>query len=187
MGGAGRYPVLAASTCAQSLKAGSSSSIRASDCGHFLAGHRPTQENSRPACMTRRNWMPKEINRWAMYPRKTSTASLPEALKMEVTTKANELIETVLKPRYIQPPPENPQFNYIVDIYGKWYHKAFYFCAEYRVAGPNPVSPSFEAKFARLQYAGGPTFSSLLYALYQPVGPIVHGPDGGRVHRNGPR
>ncbi len=36
--------------------------------------------------------MPKEINRWAMYPRKTSTASLPEALKMEVTTKANELI-----------------------------------------------------------------------------------------------
>jgi hypothetical protein len=36
--------------------------------------------------------MPKEINRWAMYPRKTSTASLPESLKMEVTTKANELI-----------------------------------------------------------------------------------------------
>ena len=35
--------------------------------------------------------MPKEINRWAMYPRKTSTSPLPEALKMEVTTKANEL------------------------------------------------------------------------------------------------
>jgi len=39
--------------------------------------------------------MPKEINLWAMYPRKTATASLPESLKMEVTTKANELIETV--------------------------------------------------------------------------------------------
>ncbi len=36
--------------------------------------------------------MPKEINWWAMYPRKTSTAYLPESLKMEVTTKANELI-----------------------------------------------------------------------------------------------
>ena len=60
--------------------------------------------------------MPKEINPWAMYPRQTSAASLPEALKMEVSTQANELIETVLKPKYIQPPPENSQFNYIVDI-----------------------------------------------------------------------
>ena len=95
--------------------------------------------------------MPKEINLWAMYPRKTSTTPLPEALKREVTIKANELIEIILKPKYIQPPPENPQFNYIVDIYGKWYHKAFYFCAEYRVAGPNPIEPSFESKFARMQ------------------------------------
>ncbi len=123
--------------------------------------------------------MPREINRWAMYPRKTATASLPEVLKMEVTTKANELIETGLKPKYIQPPPENPQFNYIVDIYGKWYHKAFYFCADYRVAGPHPIEPGFEAKFA--------TFSSLLYALHQPVDTIIHRPDGGRVHRNDPR
>jgi len=66
-----------------------------------------------------RNWMPKEINQWAMYPRKTSSSPLPESLKIEVTTKANELIENVLKPKYIQPPPENPQFNYFVDIYGK--------------------------------------------------------------------
>ena len=105
-----------------------------------------------------RNWMPKEINQWAMYPRKTSSSPLPESLKIEVTTKANELIENVLKPKYIQPPPENPQFNYIVDIYGKWYHKAFYFCAEYRVAGPNPTVPSFEVKFARMQYAGNRRF-----------------------------
>src|SRR5258708_19230022 len=104
--------------------------------------------------MTRRNCMPKEINPWAMYSRKTSTASLPESLKMEVTTKANELIETVLKSKYIQPPPENPQFNYIVYIYGKWYHKAFYFFADYRVAGPHPIDPAFEPKFTRIQYAG---------------------------------
>lgn len=102
--------------------------------------------------------MPREINPWAMYPRKTSTTSLPEALKMEVTTKANELIETVLKPKYIQPPSANPQFNYIVNIYGKWYHKAFYFCAEYRVAGPHPTQPNFEAKFARMQFAGNRRF-----------------------------
>ena len=102
--------------------------------------------------------MPKEINPWAMYPRKTSTSPLPDALKREVTTKANELIETVLKPRYIQPPPENPQFNYIVDVYGRWYHKAFYFCAKYCVPGPNAIVPDFEAKFARMQYAGSQRF-----------------------------
>jgi hypothetical protein len=109
--------------------------------------------------------MPREINQWAMNPHKAASAPLPEALKMEVTTKANELIETVLKPRHIQPPPENPQFNYISDIYGKWYRKAFYFSAEYRVAGPNPTVPTFEAKFARMQYAGNQRFH-LSYMRY---------------------
>jgi hypothetical protein len=42
----------------------------------------------------------------------------------------------------------------MVDIYGKWYHKAFYFYAESGVAGANAVQPSFEAKFARMQFAG---------------------------------
>ena len=44
-------------------------------------------------------------------------------------------------------------------------HKAFYFSAEYRVAGPNPIEPSFEAKFARMQYAGGQRFH-LSYMRY---------------------
>jgi hypothetical protein len=50
---------------------------------------------------------------------KPTKGGVPEAVKVEVITKANELIETVLKPKHIQPPPENPQFNHIVDIYGK--------------------------------------------------------------------
>ena len=32
-------------------------------------------------------------------------ASQANGWQMEVTTKANELIETVLKPKYLQPPP----------------------------------------------------------------------------------
>lgn len=109
--------------------------------------------------------MPKEINPGAMNPRKASSSALPEALKMEVTTKADELIETVLKPQHIQPPPENAQFNYVVNIYGKWQQKAYYFCAEYRVGGPDPIQPSFEEKFARMQYAGGQRFH-LAYMRY---------------------
>jgi hypothetical protein len=89
---------------------------------------------------------------------KPSRGGVPDAVKAEVTTKANELIETVLKPQHIEPPPENPQFNYIVDIYGKWYHRYFYLCAAYRVAGPGATAPDFEAKFARIEYAGNNRF-----------------------------
>ena len=109
--------------------------------------------------------MAKQQKRWVYSPRKPKPPPVAETLKREVTTKANELIETVLKPRYIQPPPENPQFNYIVDIYGKWYHSAFYFCATYCVPGPNAIVPSFEAKFARMQYAGNQRFH-LSYMRY---------------------
>ena len=102
--------------------------------------------------------MAKQQKPWGYSPRKATTSQLQETLKRAVTTKANELIETVLKPKHIQPPPENPQFNYIVDIYGKWYHRYFYFCATYCVPGPNATVPSFEAKFARMEYAGNNRF-----------------------------
>ena len=102
--------------------------------------------------------MAKQQKPWGYSPRKATTSQLQETLKRAVTTKANELIETVLKPKHIQPPPENPQFNYIVDIYGKWYHRYFYFCATYCVPGPNATVPSFEAKFARMEYAGNNCF-----------------------------
>jgi hypothetical protein len=102
--------------------------------------------------------MPKKPTRSTYSSRKPAQSGVPETLKMEVTRKANELIETVLKPQHIQPPPENPQFNYIVDIYGKWYHNYFYLCATYACPGPNATTSSFEAKMARLEYAGGGRF-----------------------------
>jgi hypothetical protein len=43
-------------------------------------------------------------------------------------------------------------------MYGKWYHRYFYFCATYCVPGPNATVPSFEAKFARMEYAGNNRF-----------------------------
>jgi hypothetical protein len=109
--------------------------------------------------------MPREINQWAMSPRSPSTNPLPESLKQEVTTKANELIETALKPRYIQPPPDNSWENYIIDIYGKWVRKAFYFIAKYKVGGPDPTVPEFEARTARMQFAGKNRFD-LSYMRY---------------------
>ena len=71
--------------------------------------------------------MPTSKGQWGYDPKKTASPKVPDALKRKVETEANALIETVLKPRHIQPPPENPQFNYIVDIFTQWYRNYFYF------------------------------------------------------------
>ena len=103
--------------------------------------------------------MTERQKRWMYSPRKPARHKIPDGIKTEVTARANELIETVLKPMHIIPPPDNPQFNYIADIYGKWYHSYFYFCAKYCVPGPNAIVPDFEAKFARMEYAGSSRFN----------------------------
>ena len=73
--------------------------------------------------------------------------------------KANALVDSGLRPKHVQPPPEDPQFNYIEDITTKWYRSYFYFCARYIVPGPHAIAPFFEHKFARLTYIGGERFS----------------------------
>ncbi len=74
-----------------------------------------------------------------------------------------DLIENVLKPRYVKPPKEDQRFNYITDIQAKWFRKKFYFVATYTCPGPNALSPTFEAKFARMEPLGDGTFA--LYAM----------------------
>jgi hypothetical protein len=83
---------------------------------------------------------------------------IPEPLKAEVTTRVNEFIDSVLKPRYIKAPNEKPQFNYIVDISSKWYQSYCYLCSQYCCPSPDALVPGFEHKFARMQYAGNNHF-----------------------------
>jgi hypothetical protein len=75
--------------------------------------------------------------------------------KVELKTKATELIDAVLKPEHVKPPPKNAKWNYIVDLYTKWHRNYFYFCAKYACPGPNALSPFFDTGFARLEYSGG--------------------------------
>jgi hypothetical protein len=98
--------------------------------------------------------------RGGRYGRSSASRSLavPEVMKAYVMARTNEVLTGVLQPRYVQPPPENPQFNYIVGLYGKWYQRYFYFCATYHVPGPDAAEPDFEVKFARLEYAGAQCF-----------------------------
>jgi len=85
---------------------------------------------------------------------KQQKPKVPESIKQSLKEKAEQLIEGTLKPRYIQPPPTEHDFNYIADIYCKWYRNYFYFCATYNSPSPNAISPSFESKFARMEYVG---------------------------------
>lgn len=92
-------------------------------------------------------------------PQRQPKPKVPEAVKTDLEAKANGLGDSILKPMHIKPPREDEQFNYIVDIYTKWYRNYFYFCAKYRCPGQNAIAPFFEAKFARLGYIGNGCFN----------------------------
>ncbi len=89
---------------------------------------------------------------------KTAKAPLPERIKANVEAKAAKLVGK-LKPKYVQPPPKDPRFNYIIDVWTKWIGGALYFGATYACPGPTAISPSFEARFARMEHVGGGRFA----------------------------
>jgi len=102
--------------------------------------------------------MAKQQKTWRPAPPKQLKPKLPDTLKAEVQTRANQLVESVLKPAHIKPPAENERFNYLVDIFTKWHQNYFYFCATYCSTGPNAIAPFFETRFARLAYIGNNRF-----------------------------
>ena len=91
------------------------------------------------------------------------------AIKAEVTRKATDLIEKVLKPKFVQPPPEGLHFNYIVDIILKWLGQKCFFIAIFKI----PDATTFEEKFARMEYVGNARFN---LAFMRPTGQWVDMP-----------
>ena len=103
--------------------------------------------------------MAKQRKAWMVGPAKQPKASLPGTLKDEVDTKAGELIEKTLKPKHVKPPTEGSQFNYVTDITTKWIGSTCYFISIYACPGPNAIAPTFEEKFARMEYVGDSMFA----------------------------
>ncbi len=89
--------------------------------------------------------MAKPREPWNIRPAK-KRAAVTASLKAEVETKAKALIDKVLKPKHVQPPPAEAQFNYVTDIQAKWYRNYFYFVSIYACPGPNALSPTFESR-----------------------------------------
>jgi hypothetical protein len=103
--------------------------------------------------------MAKRRNPWEIRPQKKPKAKVPDALKAEVEARAAAQIQNVLKPRHVKTPARDERFNYIADIGARWYGNSFYFFSTYACPGPNALSPSFESKFARMEYLGHSTFA----------------------------
>jgi hypothetical protein len=103
--------------------------------------------------------MPKRRKVWMYCPPKPKKPKVPDSVKTDLSQKAQQLIETHLRPAHVKPPRKTSQHNYIVDLFTRWYQSYFYFCATYACPHPDAISPTFEVRFARLGYLGGNSFS----------------------------
>jgi hypothetical protein len=96
---------------------------------------------------------------WMPGKGKKASPKISEFTKISISRKADALVESTLKPKHIMPPPAEPKYNYPMDIFTKWHGRYLYFCARYNCPFPDAVSPSFETKFARLEYITGDLFN----------------------------
>ena len=103
--------------------------------------------------------MAKQRKAWMAGPAKMPKTSVTGTVKDEVDAKATDLIEKVLKPRHVLPPPEGSQFNYVTDIKAKWIGSTCYFISTYACPGPDAIAPTFEQQFGRLAYVGDAKFT----------------------------
>ncbi len=97
--------------------------------------------------------------RWMPVTKRASIPKVSPETKAALKAQADRWVEEYLKPQKIVPPPENTSFNYVVDIFTKWHGSFFYFCATYHCPSPRAISPTFERKFARMNYTGNNTYT----------------------------
>lgn len=97
--------------------------------------------------------------RWIYVPPKPPRPKVPEYVKSMVKSRADEFVESFLKPQSFKDQPKDYQWNYIVGIFTKWHQRYFYFCSKWRSPSPNAISEFFEVRFARLEYVWGDKFN----------------------------
>lgn len=96
---------------------------------------------------------------WGYAPDRRTKPKVPDDLKTEVQKKADALVEKVLTPKYIKPPPKKPKWNYPIELWTKWHRSFFYFGSTWASPGPDRIAPTFEHRFARLEYVGEKKFN----------------------------
>ena len=96
---------------------------------------------------------------WQVMPAKKTKPTAPSSTQSLLKEKADKIIDEVIKPAHVKSASITNNFNYIADIYSKWYRNNFYFCATYNCPSANAIHPSFETKFARMEYVADNKFN----------------------------
>lgn len=86
--------------------------------------------------------------------------TLGAAEKAVITAACQRFIDEVLKPRFL-PEIRPTQFNYPVDILGKWHGPRYRFIQRYRSGFPDNAGEEFDAPFSRLDWVGRDRFDVL--------------------------
>ncbi len=94
--------------------------------------------------------MPRKGWAWVQTAPKQFKAKPSEEMKKEISEKCQALVEE-FKKQFINPNPDK-EWNYLVDIYTKWYQGYFYFCQKSIMETPGRTAKEFEEKFVRLTY-----------------------------------
>lgn len=85
-------------------------------------------------------------------------AGLPEAEKALITAACQRFIDRVLKPRFL-PTIRPNEFNYPVDIRGKWRGSRYRFIQRYRSGFSDNLGEEFDAPFVGLDWLGHDRFN----------------------------
>lgn len=94
--------------------------------------------------------------RWIRVERRAAHKP-PDAEKQIITAACEKFIAETLKPRFL-PATRSTEFNYPIDIYGKWHGGKYRLIERFRYNPPDPIEPEFDAPFARLEYVGRDCF-----------------------------
>ena len=96
---------------------------------------------------------------WQFDPPRPKSPRVNSEYKSLLLSQVEGFLDWELKPRTINPPPSSLEFNYIVDLFGKWHGRYLYFCSKYASPGPYAISPFFDSPFARLEYVAENCFN----------------------------
>ena len=90
---------------------------------------------------------------------RSKKATPSAATKATLSAKAQQLLDQDLIPRYVQTMPPDHDFNDVAALHSKWRGNSFYFGATYHCPSPHAIAPSFETKFARMEYVSNDSYN----------------------------
>ena len=98
-----------------------------------------------------------------------------EAEKQVITAACERFVDEVLKPRFL-PEMRPTEFNYCVDIFGKWHGNRYRFLHRFRNDRPDRyVEQEFISPFARLEYVGRDRFDLAYFRHTEQWWPVDRG------------